>query len=60
MLEHGKHVLCEKPIGLTADQAEEMADFAKEMVNAHLTVLGFRVGEPPQMASRSPAGAFSK
>jgi predicted dehydrogenase len=31
MLEHGKHVLCEKPIGLTADQAEEMADFAKEM-----------------------------
>lgn len=33
MLEHGKAVLCEKPIGLTGDQAEEMADFAKEMVS---------------------------
>ena len=32
MLEHGKAVLCEKPIGLTGGQAEEMADFAKEMV----------------------------
>lgn len=32
MLEHGKAVLCEKPIGLTGSQAEEMADFAKEMV----------------------------
>jgi predicted dehydrogenase len=31
MLEHGKAVLCEKPIGLTGGQAEEMADFAKEM-----------------------------
>jgi Oxidoreductase family, NAD-binding Rossmann fold len=34
MLEHGKAVLCEKPIGLTGGQAEEMADFAKEMVCA--------------------------
>lgn len=38
-LEHGRHVLCEKPIGLTADQAEEMADFAKEMVHPSLLSL---------------------
>lgn len=42
MLEHGKAVLCEKPIGLTGGQAEEMADFAKEMVCIALDLLNPR------------------
>ncbi|MCI9141214.1 MAG: Gfo/Idh/MocA family oxidoreductase [Lachnospiraceae bacterium] len=29
-LEHGKHVLCEKPMVLRKDQAEELFDYAKE------------------------------
>ena len=29
-LEHGKHVFCEKPLSLSAEQSRELADLAKE------------------------------
>jgi predicted dehydrogenase len=35
-LEHGKHVICDKPLGLTATQARQMSDAARQahLVNA--------------------------
>ena len=32
MLDAGKHVLCEKPITLTAGQAQELVDAARDKV----------------------------
>jgi predicted dehydrogenase len=41
-LDHGKHVVCEKPLALNLDQATEMAKEAKQKGLIHMTVFNFR------------------
>lgn len=43
-LEHGKHVFCEKPLSLSAEQSRELADLAKEkgVVNYFRTCCSIR------------------
>ncbi len=41
-LEHGKHVVCEKPLALDLEQAKEMADKANEKGLIHMIVFNFR------------------
>ncbi|MFX0202419.1 MAG: Gfo/Idh/MocA family protein [Candidatus Hodarchaeota archaeon] len=41
-LDHGKHVICEKPLALDLGQAKEMADKAKEKGLIHMIVFNFR------------------
>ncbi len=51
MLNHGKHVLCEKPLAMSERQARAMVELAKEKglflleVKAHDTSLGCFRGE---------------
>ena len=33
-LDHGKHVLCEKPFAMTAKEAKDVFDYAKEIMEA--------------------------
>ena len=33
-LDHGKHVLCEKPFAMTAKEAKDVFDYAKEIMKA--------------------------
>lgn len=41
-LDHGKHVVCEKPLALDLEQATEMVARAKETGLIHMTVFNFR------------------
>ncbi len=41
-LDHGKHVICEKPLALDLEQASEMADKAKKKGLIHMTCFIFR------------------
>jgi predicted dehydrogenase len=43
-LEHGKHVLCEKPLAMTATEAREMADAAANSGKVHQVAFTFRYG----------------
>jgi predicted dehydrogenase len=39
---HGKHVMCEKPLALTAKDAKEMADAAERAGVRHMTAFTYR------------------
>jgi predicted dehydrogenase len=41
-LEAGKHVICEKPLAMTINEAEEMIKKAKEKNRVHMTVFNWR------------------
>jgi predicted dehydrogenase len=41
-LEHGKHVLCEKPFGLNVEQAQELCDAARKAGVVHMVDFLFR------------------
>jgi len=45
-LEAGKHVLCEKPLGLTAAEAKEMLECAGRSGLVHMTNFGWRFNGP--------------
>lgn len=38
----GKHVICEKPLAMTADEAKEMADSAERAGVVHMTAFNYR------------------
>lgn len=45
-LDAGKHVLCEKPLGLNAEEAQAMLDHARRSDLVHMTNFGWRFNAP--------------
>jgi predicted dehydrogenase len=41
-LQHGKHVLCEKPLALNAEEARVMSEFAKRSGAVHMVAFNYR------------------
>ena len=41
-IDAGKHVICEKPLAMTADEAKKMADAAKKNGVVHMTAFNYR------------------
>lgn len=48
----GKHVFCEKPLGITVEEAEEMHEAAEASGRIHLTAFTFRYTHPLQELRR--------
>ena len=62
-LDHGKHVICEKPLALDLEQATEMADKAKEKGLIHMIVFNFRfvpaISRMKELIEKGEVGSIS-